>query len=143
MSRIGFNIDDLAKSRSAPFCSTGEDFSSPAIRNEFGWFHPHLRPAHKAPRPVDGLFASPSILMISQKVALRLFARQGRIFSPLPSEMNSDTPPHLRPAREALRPVDGFSNKSFAVVIGHHEKLPNNLIVDGEIIVGRDSIPDK
>jgi len=55
-------IDDLAKSRSAPFYSTGEQISSPAIRNEFGHFHPHLRPARKAPRPVDGLFASPSII---------------------------------------------------------------------------------
>jgi len=29
------------------------------------------------------------------------------------------------------------------VVICHHEELPNNLRVDGEINVGRDSIPDK
>jgi len=53
--------NDLAKSRFAPFCSTGEDFSSPAIRNKFGHFHPHLRPAREAHQPVDGLFASPSI----------------------------------------------------------------------------------
>jgi len=34
------------------------------IQNEFGHFHPHLRPARKARRPVDGLFASPLILVI-------------------------------------------------------------------------------
>ena len=32
---------------------------------------------------------------------------------------------------------------SDTVVICHHEKLPNNLLVDDEINVGRDSIPDK
>jgi len=64
MKRANSMFDDLAKSRFAPFCSTGEDFSSPAIRNEFGHFHPHLRPAHKAPRPVDGLFAGPSCLTL-------------------------------------------------------------------------------
>ena len=35
--------------------STGEEISSPAIRNKFGWFHPHLRPALIRARPVDGL----------------------------------------------------------------------------------------
>jgi len=55
-----FKIDDLAKSRFAPFYSTGEEISSPAIRNKFGWFHPHLRPGLIRARPVDGLFASPS-----------------------------------------------------------------------------------
>jgi len=50
-----------------------------------------------------------SILMISQKVALRLFARRGRISPPPPSEMNSDgSTPHLRPALTRARPVDGL-----------------------------------
>ena len=47
--------DDLAKSRFAPFCSTGEDFSCPAIRNELGHFHPNLRPAREAHQTVYGL----------------------------------------------------------------------------------------
>ena len=73
VSRIKY--DDLAKSRFAPFCSTGEDFSSTAIRNKFGWFHPHLRPALTRARPVDGLFASPSnmITMVSASETTRLY----------------------------------------------------------------------
>jgi len=57
-------IDDLGKSRFAPFCSTGDDFSFPAIRNEFGHFQPHPRLAREAHQPFDGLFASPSIICI-------------------------------------------------------------------------------
>ena len=84
--------------------------------------------------------------MISQKVALRLFARRGRT-SPSPSsEMNSgiSTPTSGRRLHALGRLTDfqisrlqlfEMKNELFAdtKVICNHEKLPNNLIADGEI----------
>ena len=56
----------------------------------------------------EKLFTSPSNLMISQKVALRLFARRGRISPPPPSEINSDgsTPTSGRRAKRPGRLTD-------------------------------------
>jgi len=89
----------------------------------------------------EKLFASPSNLMISQKVALRLFARRGRKFPPPPSEMNSDgstsgrrtkLPGRLRDFQIIRLQLFEMIDELFAdtVVIFHHEKLfasPSNL----------------
>ena len=87
----------------------------------------------------EKLFTSPSIMMImmiSQKVALRLFARRGRISPPPPSEINSDgsTPTSSRSAKRPGRLTDfqitrlqlfEIIDELFddTVVICHHEKL--------------------
>jgi|GEM_PF-1170555 len=51
-------------------------FLFPAIRNEFGNFHPHLRPVRKALRPVDGLYEA--VFQISR---LQLFEMIGELFA--------------------------------------------------------------
>jgi hypothetical protein len=66
-----FKVDNLARSQKKTFCSAGKGSPFPAIGSEFQWCHPHPSPALNRARAVDGLFASPSKLMVSQKLRQR------------------------------------------------------------------------